>query len=210
MTAAGAKRRWAEDGRVFRRVLRTTSSRRSDGLIEVRSPAVGCWRGAPPPGALVMPGAHLGEIEALGVLHELDADDSTHGLVVGEPPATRLARVPVGFGDLLLVLDPSAGAVIAAEAEAEAGPPTSGLVFRAPSSGRCYRRPAPDKPPFVEVGQVLEEGGTICLLEVMKTFHRIGYGGPGMPARGRVVRVLARDGADLEVGDPILELEDAK
>jgi len=156
-----------------------------------------------------MPGSHIGELEVLGVLHALCADDHCHGLVMGDPPAMRPARVPVDHDQVLLVLDPSAGAVIAAEAEAEAGPPSAGLIFRAPSSGRFYRRAAPDKPAFVEDGQRIEEGTTVCLLEVMKTFHRIGYGGTGLPHAARIVRVLPPDGADIEVGDPILELEEA-
>jgi acetyl-CoA carboxylase biotin carboxyl carrier protein len=190
-------------------VLTAKSERLPDGRIQVLSPSVAAWRGAPAPGTLVMPGAHLGELEVLGVLHELHADSVAHGLVLGDPPAARLARVPVGFGDVLFVLDPSAGAVIAAEAEAEAGPAHSGLVFRSPSSGRFYRRPAPDKPSFIQEGGVIEEGTVVCLLEVMKTFHRLGYGGPELPRHAKVVRIVPADGSDIEVGDPILELDDA-
>jgi acetyl-CoA carboxylase biotin carboxyl carrier protein len=206
MTAPGDWRRWVEDGRAFRRILVAKSVRLENGHVEIRSPAVGLWRHRPAPGALVMPGTHLGEIEVLGVLHELHADECCHGLVISESPTGRLARVPVDHGQVLVVLDPSASAVINAEAEAEAGPDSYGLVFRAPSSGRFYSRPAPDKPPFVKEGQTLEEGSTVCLLEIMKTFHRIGYGGPDLPQQARVTRIVPEDGADVEIGDPILEL----
>jgi acetyl-CoA carboxylase biotin carboxyl carrier protein len=44
------------------------------------------------------------------------------------------------------------------------------------------------------------------LLEVMKTFHRVTYGGPGLPDTARVVRVLIADGDDVNAGDPLLAL----
>jgi acetyl-CoA carboxylase biotin carboxyl carrier protein len=82
----------------------------------------------------------------------------------------------------------------------------TGLVFRAPTSGRFYGRAAPDKPPFVSAGEELAPGATICLLEVMKTFHRVTYGGAGLPERARVERVLVADGDDVSAGDPLLAL----
>ena len=49
----------------------------------------------------------------------------------------------------------------------------------------------------------------LCLLEIMKTFHRISYGGPGLPKRAKIVAVGPADGADVEVGDTLFELEEA-
>jgi acetyl-CoA carboxylase biotin carboxyl carrier protein len=197
------------DGRIFRRLLVAASVRRQDGRVEQRSPAVGLWRNAPPPGTLVVPGATLGQLEILGVLHELVAGDTAHGIVLGEAAPSKVARVSVEHGQLLLVLDPSAGAVLEVEREAEALAPDGGLAFRSPSSGRFYRRPSPDKPAFVEVGATVEEGQTVCLLEIMKTFHRIAYGGTGLPKRAKVVAIVHDDGADVETGDVLLRLEGA-
>lgn len=205
-----ARRPFPRDGRVFLRTLTVKSVKLADGRVELRSPAVGLWRGAPAPGSLLMPGAYIGQLEVLGVLHDLVTDDHAHGLVVGETPGARLARVPVEHGSLLLSLDPSAGAVLAVEAEAEAGPGAGGLQFRAPSSGRFYLRPAPDKPAFVEPGSVIQEGQTVCLLEIMKTFHRISYGGAGLPKKAKVAVVVPGDGADVEAGDALLLLEEAR
>jgi biotin carboxyl carrier protein len=82
-----------------------------------------------------------------------------------------------------------------------------GLVFRAPLAGRVYFRPSPDKPRFVEPGGVVARGTTVCMLEVMKSYGRIAYGGESLPDRARVKSFLLADGADVEVGTPILELE---
>jgi acetyl-CoA carboxylase biotin carboxyl carrier protein len=86
---------------------------------------------------------------------------------------------------------------------------TAGLAIRAPSSGRYWARPAPDKPPFVSVGDVVAAGQTVCLLEVMKTFHRVTYGGPDFPERARVTAVHPQDGDDLTADQVILELAPA-
>ncbi|MEO7731674.1 MAG: biotin/lipoyl-containing protein, partial [Kofleriaceae bacterium] len=78
---------------------------------------------------------------------------------------------------------------------------------RAPTSGRFYGRSTPDKPPFVVEGAQLVQGATICLLEVMKTFHRVTYGGAGLPETARIRKLLVADGADVNAGDPLLALE---
>jgi biotin carboxyl carrier protein len=83
-----------------------------------------------------------------------------------------------------------------------------GLVFCAPLAGRVYFRPSPDKPRFVETGGVITRGTTVCMLEVMKSFNRIAYGGESLPEHARVVGFLVEDGADVEPGTPILRLAD--
>jgi acetyl-CoA carboxylase biotin carboxyl carrier protein len=80
-------------------------------------------------------------------------------------------------------------------------------VFAAPLSGRFFARPGPGKPPFVEVGAVLEPGATVCMLEVMKTFNRVTYGGHGLPERARVAAILVADEEDVTMGQAILRLE---
>jgi len=95
-------------------------------------------------------------------------------------------------------------------APASAAKPASdvqGLVFRAPLAGRVYFRPSPDKPRFAEPGDVVARGATVFMLEVMKSFNRIAYGGESLPERARVVSLLIADGADVELGTPILQLE---
>ena len=188
-------------------VLHALVDRAEDGRVHLRSPGVGLWRGAPRKGALITPRSSLGALEVLGVLHPLDAPKGATGMVV-ERTRPDLARVPVAYGDLLVVLDPAAaGAEVAAEATPAARSAASGaLVFRAPMSGRFYSRPSPDKAPFVEVGAEIALGTTVGLLEVMKTFNRLVYGDEGLPERARVTAVRPADGDDLAAGDPILEL----
>jgi biotin carboxyl carrier protein len=124
---------------------------------------------------------------------------SLHDLaLLGERGRTAAAAEPT--------VDLAHAAEKAAPSAAASAP---GLVFCAPLAGRVYFRPSPDKPNFVAAGDVIARGTTICLLEVMKSFNRIAYAGDSLPERARVVRVLIDDGADVDPGTPILQLEPA-
>ena len=188
----------------------TTATAHTVGeTLALASPAPGLFRSHVRVGDVVRGGGVLGELEVLGQTIVVVAPDTAHGAVIalGDP---ALARPAVDFGGMLVTLDPRAltagatAAVTAASAQDVAG-----LVFRAPTSGRFYGRPSPDKPPFVTQGGELAPGATICLLEVMKTFHRVTYGGAGLPERARVREVLVGDGDDVNAGDPLLALDAA-
>ena len=203
---------YTQDSRAQRQALTARLVALSDGRVALHAPAVGLWRGRPPAGALIRPGAPIGHLEVLGVLHELLAPPGAQGLVAaaaqGEEGA--LARLPVAWGDRLLLLEPHVAADALARADEVASrAPGHGQVLRAPSSGRFYRRPAPDKPAFVAVGDLVHDGQVIGLLEVMKTFTRIHYGGADLPAPARVTALLAEDEADVAVGDPLIAVEPA-
>ena len=177
------------------------------GQIEVLSPMVGLWRDGPSKGSVVLPGCSLGAIETLGRTITLVAPEDAAGVVIGVSDPTR-ARRPVGYKTPLLILDPQMAGSLGEATSDPATDEAAGLVFVAPMSGRFYERPSPDKPAFVTAGQSIKQGDTVCLLEVMKTFNRVTYsGGGGLPDHGRVKRVIPADGADLNAGDPIIELE---
>ncbi|MFZ5631434.1 MAG: acetyl-CoA carboxylase biotin carboxyl carrier protein [Bacillota bacterium] len=60
------------------------------------------------------------------------------------------------------------------------------LEVRAPIAGVFYRRPSPEDPPYVEVGDTVKKKQVLCLLETMKVFQKI-----KSPADGRVVEIVA-------------------
>ena len=169
---------------------------------DLLSPAPGYFVARVRLGDIVHAGSILGTLEVLGAVRELVAPDAAGTVIALADP--HRARVPVDHGAMLATLDPDA----IARATAAAGPvvaAATGRVFRAPTSGRFYSRSSPDRPPFVAAGDTLQQGATICLLEVMKTFHRVTYSGePAM-----VKTVLVADGADVNQGDPLLALADA-
>lgn len=196
------------NGRVFEPILLAGATKRDDGRMELSSPGVGLWRGAPALGALLSPGEDLGELEVLGVLHRICVPRGARGVVTAVGGDDSVARRAVGHGQLLLVLDPAiSGDLLAEEFSSDANVAQGALLFRTPSSGRFYSRPSPDMPAFVSVGDEVKFGQTICLLEVMKTFNRVNYGGDGLPERARIVAIHVEDGGDLDAGSVILELE---
>jgi acetyl-CoA carboxylase biotin carboxyl carrier protein len=197
------------DSRSFVPELLALLEHRDQGRVELLAPSPGLWRDAPSSGALIRPGDAIGSLEILGIEHRLRVPEGALGIVLAGKHESELTRRPVDYGASLLLLDPNAlGAAIATELQAGAEAGREGkLLFVSPSSGRFYARPTPDRPAFVEVGQILERGQTIGLLEVMKTFTRVNFDDPKLPARARVVAMLAIDQGDLGRGDPILELE---
>ncbi len=168
---------------------------------------VGWWRQQVREGQVVQTGDTLGELTVLGVNHRVIAGPGVRGAVMDAPP--REGAKAAGPGWPIMTID--SGAMLRAAAteldETAAAAATSALTVRAPSSGRFYGRPGPGKPAFVSVGDVIREGHTLCLLEVMKTFHRVTYGGSGLPAEARVVSIAVADEADVNAGDSLVHVE---
>lgn len=201
----------ATDSRLHPPTIQVRLVRQDDGKLRLESPTVGLYRGEPRPGSLVAAGQVIGQLEVLGVLHHLVAPAGAAGLVL-PPESPRPARRPVGHGDLLVALDPEAALAAGAAAPGASGTAAAGhgaLVFRAPTSGRFYTRPGPGKPPLVQVGETVRGGQAIALIEVMKTFSRLQYGGDGLPDPARVKAILVRDEEDVAAGDALIELEPA-
>jgi acetyl-CoA carboxylase biotin carboxyl carrier protein len=91
----------------------------------------------------------------------------------------------------------------ASAAEAEPAAP-EGHVVKAPMVGTFYRSPSPDAKAFVEVGQAVKEGDTICINEAMKLMNEI-----EADASGTVKAILVENGQPVEYGQPLFELEPA-
>ena len=91
----------------------------------------------------------------------------------------------------------AAGAAPAAEAPAG----QEGHVVKAPMVGTFYRTPSPDAKAFVEVGQTVKEGQTICIIEAMKLMNEI-----ETDASGVVKAILVENGQPVEYGQPLFIL----
>ena len=95
---------------------------------------------------------------------------------------------------------PAAAAAPAAPAAAPAEPAAGqeGHVLKAPMVGTFYRSSSPDAKPFVEVGQPIKEGQTICIIEAMKLMNEI-----EADASGTVKAILVENGQPVEYGQPL-------
>ncbi len=79
------------------------------------------------------------------------------------------------------------------------------LVIKAPMVGTFYRRPAPDKPPYVEVGDYVKPGQVVCIIEAMKLFNEI-----ESEVEGTIVKVLVEDATPVEYDQPLFLVKPPK
>jgi len=86
---------------------------------------------------------------------------------------------------------------------AQAAPPQKKFhEIKSPIVGTFYRAPAPDAPPFVEVGSTIQSGSALCIVEAMKLMNEI-----ESDVAGRIVKIMVENGQPVEY-DQILFLVD--
>jgi len=74
-------------------------------------------------------------------------------------------------------------------------------AVKAPVFGVLHKAPAPGEPPFVAIGDAVEEGQTLFIIEAMKVFNTI-----TAPRAGRIMRLTEIDGGEVETGDLLAEI----
>lgn len=86
---------------------------------------------------------------------------------------------------------------------ASSEPPKKNIVYiRSPMVGTFYRAPAPDKPPYVQVGDIVQNGQVVCIIEAMKLFNEI-----QSEVSGKIVRILVENAQPVEYDQPLFEVE---
>ena len=73
-----------------------------------------------------------------------------------------------------------------------------GQLVKAPMVGTFYRSPSPDAKPFVEIGQAVKKGDTVCIIEAMKLMNEI-----ETDVSGVVKAILVENGQPVEYGQPL-------
>ena len=76
------------------------------------------------------------------------------------------------------------------------------VEIKAPLVGTFYRAPSPEAPPYVEVGQVIEAGHVICIIEAMKLMNEI-----KSEVKGKILEVLVDNAEPVEFGQPMFLIE---
>jgi len=95
---------------------------------------------------------------------------------------------------------PAAGAPEAPAAPAE--PEAKGHQLKSPMVGTFYRAPSPGAPAFVEIGQAVSKGQTLCIIEAMKLLNEI-----ESDAAGTIKAILVENGQPVEYGQPLFLIE---
>jgi len=93
-------------------------------------------------------------------------------------------------------------AVAAAEAPAAAPAPMAGHAVKSPMVGTFYRASSPGSAPFVQIGSVVKEGDTLCIVEAMKILNEI-----ESDKSGTVTQILCENGQAVEYGQPLFIIE---
>lgn len=79
---------------------------------------------------------------------------------------------------------------------------TNTITIKSPMIGTFYRRPSPDKPNFIEVGDEVIVGKVVCIIEAMKLFNEI-----ESEVSGKVVKILVEDSSPVEYDQPLYLVE---
>ena len=87
------------------------------------------------------------------------------------------------------------------ETDAELG--TDNLItIKSPMIGTFFRKPSPDKKVFIEVGDIINEGDVLCVVEAMKLFNEI-----ESEISGKIVKILVDDSSPVEFDQPLFLVE---
>ena len=117
-----------------------------------------------------------------------------------QPAAIQYAPAPMQYA--------APAAPIAAPAAAPAPSAAASAIasnqheIKSPIVGTMYRAPSPDADPYVQVGQRIEAGQTICIVEAMKLMNEI-----ESDISGKVIRILVENGQPVEYGQPLILIE---
>ena len=149
------------------------------------------------------------DLRKLKTLIDLVAESDISELEVTEGESkVRIVKsgTPVAQGQVVMMQPQAAQPVPAVanpapapQAAIEVAPPEpAGHVVKSPMVGTFYRSSAPGSAPFVEVGSVVKEGDTLCIIEAMKLLNEI-----DADASGTIRQVLVENGQAVEFGQPL-------
>lgn len=74
-------------------------------------------------------------------------------------------------------------------------------IIKSPLVGTFYRSPSPEAPPFVEVGDIVSPGQTLCIIEALKVMNEI-----ESDTKGKIENILVENGEIVEYGQPLFEI----
>jgi acetyl-CoA carboxylase biotin carboxyl carrier protein len=154
------------------------------------------------------------DLRKLKTLIDLVSDSNVSELEITE--AEGKVRIVKGGGAVVHSYAPApvyaapapapAGAAPAAAAVAAPAPAAveveTGHVVKSPMVGTFYRSSSPGAKPFIEVGSVVKEGDTICIIEAMKILNEI-----EADKAGTISRILCDNGQAVEYGQPLFHIE---
>lgn len=135
-------------------------------------------------------------VETSGIA-ELEIQEGEERVRITRAPAGMAMAVPAQQV-VALPAAPLAPTAPAAAPAAVAEAPPAGHVVKSPMVGTFYRSATPGSKPFVEVGDTVVEGATLCIVEAMKLMNEI-----EADKAGTVKAILTENGQPVEFGQPL-------
>jgi len=135
-------------------------------------------------------GASEVSLEMEDVKITIKTSDSSTPIVVQEPIVVPQQQV--------ITSAPSTPQVVDSTPEPSSEEDSKFITIKSPIIGTFYRKPSPDKPSFVEVGDVISEGSVLCVIEAMKLFNDI-----ESEVSGKIVKILVDDTSPVEFDQPL-------
>jgi len=120
-----------------------------------------------------------------------DDDDEAVKIIQQQVPATPAPATPAPA-------TPAPDPVISDSSENKSSEELNYITVKASMIGTFYRSSSPENPPFVNVGDTINEGDTICIIEAMKLFNEI-----ESEVSGKVIKVLVDDTSPVEFDQPL-------
>ena len=135
-------------------------------------------------------GASEVSLEMEDVKITIKTSDNSAPIVVQEPIVVPQQQV--------IASTPSTPQAVDSTPESSSEEDSNLITIKAPIIGTFYRKPSPDKPSFVEVGDVISEGSVLCVIEAMKLFNDI-----ESEVSGKIVKILVDDTSPVEFDQPL-------
>jgi len=136
---------------------------------------------------------------------EFEMDNSDEKIVIRRGSKTEYVAMPSAPAAFAMPQQVGAAPMTAAPSQAVAVPEAAaelGETINSPIVGTFYRSPAPDAAPYVEVGQIVEKGQVLCIVEAMKLMNEI-----EAEFRCKIVKLCKDNAQAVEFGDPLFAIE---
>ena len=123
---------------------------------------------------------------------DLKQDDEQIRLVRGGQPVIPVAAAPA----------PAAPAAAPAATDSAPAADDNLITINSPMVGTFYSRPNPDSDSFVQIGDIVNNDTTVCIIEAMKVFNEI-----QAEVKGKIVAILVDDEEPVDVGKPLFKVD---
>lgn len=136
------------------------------------------------------------------VIRTTDGENVVQQFVQAAPTPMVSVAPPVAASAPAVTTAPVATESKPAAAPAPAENAANLLQITSPIVGTFYRSSSPEKPPYIKVGDTVDKGSVVCIIEAMKLFNEI-----ESEIKGKIVKVLVEDATPVEYGQPLFLVE---